>query len=597
MKLESLTANFEGFHDVHFNDAASFIVAEREKESTKTDSRNGLGKSTTISIVDFCLGGQLSRQLEPTVGRAWRFSLALETRNGARLVVTRSPDNTSEIEVTGDRKRAGLQDPNVLDDQPLRLGTATWNRWLQSQSFPARGVPAETPTWRSLIRHFVRFKADTFIDPFRTVKNPGAEQLQKENAYLLGLDWSIPAEWASLRADVARLDALDVEDISLDDKIASIESRLAKARSRAAALELELSEFSIVPEYKTVEREANRNASSIKKLTNDIISAEQLIALYESRLEVETTTGQSRIAELYGEAGVVLGDSVVRSLEEAQAFYVQVSANRANYLHDEISRLSDDLEAMRTIRADLGNRQGEVMQILNSGGALEDFAELQKRLAATQTEVSTYQLELEELERVSARRVKLKSDEATLAARTRRDLSERFDRRSDILNRFAEILELLYGDEAELQISIGQRRSGLQLKMKLPKGGSDGVDKMAIFAYNIAISESFAKQSIGPGFLIHDSLLFADVDERQIAQALEIAVASAGSFGYQYIAALNSDKIPWADLQTEETVRGNTVLTLSDATPAGSLFGVRVKAEAEAAATLEVLVDDEVAEE
>jgi uncharacterized protein YydD (DUF2326 family) len=595
MKLEALTANFEGFHDLHFNDAASFIVAEREKESTKTDSRNGLGKSTTISLVDFCLGGQLSRQLEPTVGRAWRFSLALETRNGARLVVTRSPDNASEIEVIGDRERAGLRDPNVPDDQPLRLGTATWNRWLQSQSFPARGVAAETPTWRSLIRHFVRFKADTFIDPFRTVKNPGAEQLQKENAYLLGLDWSIPAEWASLRADVARLDALDVEGISLDDKIASVESRLAKAKSRAAGLELELSEFSIVPEYKTVEREANRNASSIKKLTNDIISAEQLVALYESRLDVETTTGQSRIAELYEEAGVVLADSVVRSLAEAQAFYVQVSTNRANYLRDEISRLNNDLGAKRTIRAELGARQGEVMQILNSGGALEDFAELQKRLAASQTEVSTYQLELEELGRVSARRVKLKSDEATLAARTRRDLSERFDRRSHILNRFAEILELLYGDEAELQISIGQRRSGLQLKMKLPKGGSDGVDKMAIFAYNIAISESFAKQSIGPGFLIHDSLLFADVDERQVAQALEIAVASAESFGYQYIAALNSDKIPWADLQAEETVRDNTVLILSDATPAGSLFGVRIKAEA--AATLEVLVDDELAED
>lgn len=322
---------------------------------------------------------------------------------------------------------------------------------------------------------------------------------------------------------------------------------------------------------------------------------EQLISLYESRLDVEAATGEARIAELYEEAGVVLGDTVVRSLEEAQAFYVQVSTNRANYLHDEIARLQNELEAKSMARADLGTRQGEVMQILNSGGALEDFAELQKRLAAVQTEVSTHELELEELGRISARRVKLKSDEASLAARTRRDLSERFDRRSDILNRFAEVLELLYGDDAELQISIGQRRTGLQLKMKLPKGGSDGVDKMAIFAYNIAISESFAKQGIGPGILIHDSLLFADVDERQIAQALEIAVASAESFGYQYVAALNSDKIPWADLQTEETVRDNTVLTLSDATPAGSLFGVRIKADPSAGT--DVMIEDPISED
>jgi len=36
-----------------------------------------------------------------------------------------------------------------------------------------------------------------------------------------------------------------------------------------------------------------------------------------------------------------------------------------------------------------------------------------------------------------------------------------------------------------------------------------------------------------PGFLVHDSTLFADVDERQKAQALELAAREASTKGFQ----------------------------------------------------------------
>lgn len=578
MKLLSVKANFDGFHPIHFNRGASFFLANREKEATRKDSRNGLGKSTAISIIDFCLGGQISRELEGTVGRGWTFTLTLETRTGATVEVSRSPDDSGSLLVGGERARAGIRDPKVNDDQPLSVGVHAWTRWLQTQSFPARGIDSAVPTWRSLIRHFIRFHKDAFIDPFRTVKSPGAEQLQIENAYFLGLDWGIPREWASLRADRLKLDALEVEGVSLDDKIASLESRLAKAKSRLSTLDDELGDFSIVPEYRAMERDANHLAAGIKALTNEIMSGQQLMSLYETKLRAETATGEARVTDLYEEAGVVLGDAVIRSLEEASAFYLQVSANRRNYLQDEISRLTTDLEQKEQRRTELGSKQAEVLQVLRSGGALEDFAELQKRFAAAQSEVSACEIELEELGRVGARQAKLKSDETALAVRTRRDLTERFNRRESILDRFAQILESLYGGEANLKVYLGQGRSGLQLKSQLPKGGSDGIDNMAIFAYNIAVSEAFAKEGIGPGFLIHDSPMFADVDERQFAQALEIAISSSEEFGYQYIAALNSDKVPWADLTSQDGIRSNTVLSLSDADPAGSLFGERVVA-------------------
>ncbi len=581
MKLISLTANFESFRSFDLNASSSFIVAERQKEATRTDSRNGLGKSSAIAIIDFCLGANASRQVESTVGRGWEFTLTLVANNGAVISVTRSPDQSADVVITGERARVGLTDPNTADDQPLTIGKNQWTSWLASSAFPSRAIEGRQPTWRSLIRHFVRYRNEAFIDPFRTTKSPAAQQIQAENAYLLGLDWNLAAEWSQLRADLKRLSALDVEDVTLDEKIASTESQLAKGNARLSMLSDEVGAFSIVPEYAAVERRANRTTRAIKDLTNEIIADQQMISMYEGRLETESSADETDITTIFAEAGVLLGDAVKRSLQDAASFHSQVAANRTQYLADEIVRLRGAIRARENERDMLDREQQDAMLILKSGGALEDFAELQRRVAEAQADVTYLQNELADLNRIAEKRSRLKSDEVDLATRTRRDLNERFSQRQGILTRFSKILEELYGEDADLQVTVGRNRAGLQLKTKLPRGGSDGVDRMAIFAYNIAVSEAFAKDGIGPGFLIHDSLAFADVDERQVAQAIQIAVKSAADFGYQYIATLNSDKIPWADLKEPSIVTDNVVLTLNDATPQGSLFGTRISAESD----------------
>jgi len=53
--IKKIFANKESFKTVEFLPGFNLILAERTKNSTKTDSRNGLGKSTLIEIIHFAL--------------------------------------------------------------------------------------------------------------------------------------------------------------------------------------------------------------------------------------------------------------------------------------------------------------------------------------------------------------------------------------------------------------------------------------------------------------------------------------------------------------------------------------------------------------
>ncbi len=64
MQLVSLSANKESFKTIRFNrSGVSFIVA-RQKNPEKNDSNNtynGVGKSLTTAIIDFCLGASAGK--------------------------------------------------------------------------------------------------------------------------------------------------------------------------------------------------------------------------------------------------------------------------------------------------------------------------------------------------------------------------------------------------------------------------------------------------------------------------------------------------------------------------------------------------------
>ena len=575
MRLNSLTANFAEFRAITFHDGLNIVVADRAKESTKTDSRNGLGKTTVIALIDFCLGANMSDRLEQMKGKDWYFKLSFTTRAGITLSVSRSPDSPGEVHLEGDAVTAGIVVREGADATgTTTIGSRQWTNWLGQECFVREGMPAAPPSFRSLVRHFARYRTDSLLDPFRTLANQRAEAVQAENAYLLNLDWRFAREWSDLKERKARVALADDPESTIDARIAALEPQLVRLKRRAESLTEDIRTFSVLPEYRKIESRVQEATSRIKALANQNFIDRQQLALYESQVRDEFTTSSVSVERLFAEAGMVLGDAIIRSLDEAAEFQRQVAANRASYLEDEARRIRERIAQREAEQAENAGRQEQDMQLLRTGGALDDFAALQKRLAESQVQVAQVEEQIRTLRQLGERKSKLKSLELDLVTRTKLDLQERFELRSGVIARFGEIMESLYGEPADLRVSPG--KSGIQFKVVLPKTGSGGVHLMAIFAYDVALAEDLATRGRGPGFLLHDSAIFADVDERQTAKAIEIASASASEFAYQHLLTMNSDNVPWEEFSARTVFSDSVVLTLHDGDPSGSVLGTRL---------------------
>jgi uncharacterized protein YydD (DUF2326 family) len=103
---------------------------------------------------------------------------------------------------------------------------------------------------------------------------------------------------------------------------------------------------------------------------------------------------------------------------------------------------------------------------------------------------------------------------------------------------------------------------------------------MEIFCYDMMLAERWAAKRPGSITLIHDSNIFADVDDRQLAAALELAAERSKALNFQYICTFNSDKLPLQEFSPGFDIGRYTRLRLTDETDDGGLLGIRLPSEA-----------------
>lgn len=576
MKLISLKANKDHFRTVEFRDGLNVVLAERTEVSKDTDSRNGVGKTTLFQIIDFCLGGRVSKgdSLEKLQGSDWEFTLQLAFEDDRQLAVTRALDDSGSIRLLGE-----VAELNVGDASPTSIGPKAWTGWLGARCFrlPTDAVRGEyDPTFRRLFGHFLRFRAEAYVSPFETFGKQPPHQTQADNSFLLGLDWRLATEWQRWKDRGKALGVLGKSNLDeLGERLGELESQRVRSEAQRRRLAEQIENFEVLPEYRDVERRANDITGQMQALANAITVNSRLLDLYRAQLTTENSDDTAAVLSTFEEAGVVFGDALTRSVEAIVAFHAEVAKNRRDYLAAEVSRVErEQVEKREELERLEALRRGD-LQLLETHGALDDFAQLQQRLgsAAAATEAHTHQIE--ELREIRKGKAALKVAQVDLQQRTALDVEQRIPTIAGILEDFSETFEEAYGEAADLVVDVGE--AGYQFRVSLPRQGSHGVGKIGVFAYDLAIANVWAGQGQGAGFLAHDSVIFDGVDERQKSAAINRALRSAESNGFQYLLTINSDDLPLEELVAHSVdISKFTVLTLTDADSAGGLLGTRV---------------------
>jgi uncharacterized protein YydD (DUF2326 family) len=264
---------------------------------------------------------------------------------------------------------------------------------------------------------------------------------------------------------------------------------------------------------------------------------------------------------------------VTKRFEEVSIFHDSVTRNRKEHLKLEMDDILARIDTRYEQKKKFDNERSEILTLLQSHGALDQYMKFQGELSKLEAELTLLKKKLEATSNLDDKKTSLKIDRHNLQRKMRIDYSERDKAISNAIITFADISSNLYDEPGKF--IIDPTVNGPKFEFDIPGKKSTGKTKMQIFCFDMMLMSLWANEHYRPKLLIHDSIIFDGVDERQIAKALVLGAEMAERYNFQYIVTMNSDDMPDMSKYPNFQVSNYRVnLDITD-TPSGGLFGFR----------------------
>ena len=216
--------------------------------------------------------------------------------------------------------------------------------------------------------------------------------------------------------------------------------------------------------------------------------------------------------------------------------------------------------------------RASLLEVLQTHGALEEFTRLQELYLEIVSNLNEINKRIEELNKFEEGKSALNIEKERLLQRARRDYQERLVQRNKAIELFNTNSQFLYDAPGSLIIEVND--NGFQFKVEINRDGSEGIDNMKIFCYDLMLAQLWSERDPSPRILIHDSTIFDGVDERQVRLALELADRESRRCGFQYICTLNSDMVPYSEFAADFDFDSFVRLRLTDESDESGLLGI-----------------------
>jgi len=571
--IHRIYSSLATFKSLEFKPGLNVLMAQKEAGASNKQTRNRAGKTSLIELVHFLTGADAGRDSLFRVEALADESFGMEfDLGGEKTTAERCGKDKSKLRVSGGSflggktKLTNTEWVDVLGDQMFRLNIV-------------QGVAGRVPTLRSLFAYFVRRQlSGAFTTPEKQANMQQAGDYQVALMFLMGLDWKITSDWQQVRDREKTLGELKKAAGagafgSIIGKAADLRTKLTVADARLGELKKQVESFRVLPQYRELETEADQITREMNAFSNDNTIDIAAIRDLEGALQAESPPSLTDLEAIYAEAGVSLPGVAFKRYEEVCSFHESVIRNRRDYLAGELSIAKQRIEFRDLQKAKLDQRRSEVMSILRSHGALDQFAKLQGEMGRLEAEVESLRQRFESAEQLEGAKNELEIERNRLTLRLRRDFSEQKERLAEAILAFEETSKRLY--ESAGSMMVEETSNGPAFQFPMQGSRSKGIKNMQIFCFDLMLMRLCAKRGIGPGFLIHDSHLFDGVDGRQVISSLKVGAEMAAELGFQYIVTMNEDDA-FKESADDFDLREYTLpVVLTDATEDGGLFGFR----------------------
>jgi uncharacterized protein YydD (DUF2326 family) len=500
-----------------------------------------------------------------------------------KVAVIRSNARASRVSIEGGT-RSWPRSPTIDQDTgEVSFTTDEWTDLLGRVFFglpPAANIGVgEFLSFRACFPYFARRqRVGGYIDwrRFFIQQRPVAWQIAL--AFLFGLDRDGPLalhrikEADKQKGQLEKLLKSEFAAIAIPST-ARLRINARKLERQLQRLEGQLNGYQVVDLYDDLVDEANTLQRQIDDQANANVLDDELARDITAAMASELPPAIPDLQELYGEAKVVLSAQIMKRYDEVEEFHKAVVSNRRDHLKAEALDTASRIEERKRQIVSMSNRRNELLEIISSGGALQQYRKLDSQLSATRSQYETTLRQLELAEKLDAMRSDLKVQRAEAERCIVQDLIEWRTVVEEAALVFDEISQRLYDQPAVFDIVAD--KDGLNFKVEAPEIASDGIKQVQIFTFDLTLATICARRGAWPGFLIHDSHIFDGVDGRQIALALQIAAERVTELKGQYIVTMNSDDLEKAEREGGVSFAEHIVEPELDDSPTGCLFGFR----------------------
>ena len=620
--IRKIGSDLESFKTLRFGPGLNVLLADKSRDASDRQSRNGAGKTSFVELVHFLFGGDakpdsifrsdalnessFSAEVEisgipmsvtrsgrrprhiqlETLARGWPGSLDPPTIVQQAALTAATVPGSDTAGVRGSQTRAASAADNTLFP---RSRAKTNEEWKQSLGCAWYELPIEAesahrfrPSFRSLFSFAARRQqAGGFQEPTKHSNFQQPWDQQMSIAFLLGLDWTIPGQFQELkeRERVVKSLRQAVRSGVVGSQLgtsADLRTKLTISEALADRARKQLERFQVVPRYRELEVEADEITARISGLNAENVLDRALLSELQSSITSEDAPGQDDISGLYAEAGIVLPGLPRRRLEELATFHRAITENRRSHLDAEIASAKGRIAVRDQTKDRLDQRRRQIMELLGSGGALEHYTSLREELGRVEGEIEVLRERLATTEQLESTQSDLKLERAKLVKALESDIHERREIIRDAILMFEDLSSSLYERALAGRLTVAAAPIGPKFEARIDSDRSKGITNMQIFCFDLMLAELRARQDRSCGFLIHDSHLFDGVDERQVAKALELGAERAEASGFQYIVTMNSDAVPREGFKAGFDLSEYYLeARLTDATEDGGLFGLR----------------------
>jgi uncharacterized protein YydD (DUF2326 family) len=575
------------FEPVEFVLGINYIFGKKSKSTDTKESLNGIGKSTFLDLVDFCMLANYNKRDSKRLYAAYQkdllkgISVILEFEiNNKEYVIERSFDNPQIV-------RFSINGKTFSEYRVNDLKTELCDLIFYREEYT--GI-YNTRWFRSLLRFYLKIdkpKKEKYTDPISYIKEINQTELNRYHFFFMNIDNTLAHENFIIQTDLKRIEPTIKEIKRFIDENYGLKD-IPEAGSKARNLRIEIEEledairkFNLSKQYKVDEEKANKLTAEIKELWFQNHLDRKKIETYLESLRDDIEISTRKIKNLYNDLNDLLAQNIKKTLDDAVAFKKKLIESRKEFIHSETEALKTKIKEREEIITEKEKERKIIFGFLESKEAIKDLTEAFKSIADKSNELRNIESQIKLLNDLSKEKNKIEQEEKKLegAILEFKDAIEKQE--FEFARLFNAIYNSLYPDLKDISIFDISTKPNTKSKIQInilpnTKMLSKGRNQGRTLIYDLAILfNSIEKNLNAPKFLVHDGI-FDGIDKAHLIalyQYLEEQKLQGKRF--QYILTYNeegtlTENFGKADLVTTEKIDTEAILVL---TPMKKLLG------------------------